>query len=92
MKIRITAMAFTPYGVLDKGTIITDGKIPKDFLIHLVEAAGAAEYLDKDSYETKIDNVMEVKKKALSSQSLPPVKASTKKTLSLPKKKPKSSR
>ena len=79
MKIKIIAMAFTPYGVLDKGTIITDGKIPKEFLKHLVEEAGAAEYMDKDSYETKVVEV-EAVKKPLSSQSLQPDKASGKKT------------
>lgn len=72
-------MAFTPYGVLEKGTEITDGKIPKEFLIHLVEDAGAAEYMDKDSYETKVIEV-EAVKKPLSSQSLPQAKASRKKT------------
>jgi len=79
MKIKITAMAFTPYGVLDKGTIITPGKIPKEFLKHLVEEAGAAEYMEKDSYETKVVEV-EAVKKPLSSQSLPQDKALSKKT------------
>ena len=88
MKIRMTSMAFTPSGVFEKGEILTDKKFPIEFLRHLVDAAGAAEYIDKDSYETKIEDVP-VKKKTLSSQSLPPAKASTRKTLGLRKNKPK---
>ena len=72
-------MAFTPYGVMEKGTILTDAKLPKEFLIHLVEEAGAAEYMEKDSYKTKVIEV-EAVKKPLSSQSLPQAKVSRKKT------------
>ena len=72
-------MAFTQSGMFDKGQILTDEKHSKEFLTHLVEEANAAEYLDKDSYETKIIEV-EAVKKPLSSQSLPQAKASRKQT------------
>lgn len=89
MKIRMKSMAFTPYGALEKGQILESNKYPEEFLTHLVEDANAADRID---YETKVDDAIEVKKKTLSSQSLPPAKASRKPTATSRSKKPKSSR
>ena len=74
----------TPYGMFEKGAILTSEKYPEPFLVHLVEDCGAAEWMD---YDTKIDEDYEVKKKPLSSQSLPPDKASPKRTRGRPRKK-----
>jgi len=64
--------------------IESGGAIPDSYMNHLVDDCNAAERLD---YETKVD-VVEVKKKPLSSQSLPPAKASRKKTATSLKRKP----
>jgi len=87
MKIKIISNPITPYGSFDTGKILTDQKYPAAFLIHLVEQAGAAEYMDKEAYLNKVDDAVEIKKKAPSSPSLPQVKASGKKTSTLRKKK-----
>jgi len=87
MKIKIISNPITPYGSFDKGQILTDQKYPTAFLIHLVEQAGAAEYMDKEAYLNKIDDVVEIKKKAPSSPSLQPAKASRKKISKKHKKK-----
>lgn len=82
-------MAFTQSGMFDKGQILTDEKHSKEFLTHLVEEANAAEYLEKDSYKTKIVEVESVKKPQ-SSQLSQPDKASSKKTSKKQTKKRKS--
>ena len=88
MKIKITGMAFTPLGVFDKGQILTDEKYDKAFLTHLVKDAGAAEWIEKDSLETKVVEV-EVIKKPQSTPSSQPAKASKKKITKKRSKKPK---
>jgi len=87
MRIKIISNPITPYGDFSRGQELTDEKYPTAFLIHLVEQAGAAEYMDKEAYLNKIDDVVEIKKKAPSSPSLPPAKASGKKTSKKRKKK-----
>ena len=86
MKVKILGNPITPYGSFSQGQILTDEKIPTKFLIHLVEAAGAAEYLDKAAYETKIVDV-DIKKKPPSSPLSQPDRVSHRKILSLRKKK-----
>ena len=94
MKIKITSNPITPHGSFSRGNILSTEKnesfngqaYSAAFLNHLVDAAGAAERLE---YETKVDQDFEQKKKPLSSQSLPPDKASPKKTRGPYKKKPK---
>lgn len=79
-------MAFTPYGVMEKGQELTDDKLPAAFLAHLVNDAGAAEYIDNKAYETKVVEVVE--KKLQSSPSLQAANPSPKKTRGRPKKTP----
>jgi len=61
MRIKIISNPITPYGDFSRGQELTDQKYPTAFLIHLVEQAGAAEYMDKEAYQTKIIEV-EIKK------------------------------
>jgi len=82
MKIKITANPITMYGTFQRGQVITDKEYPIAFLNHLVHEAGAAVQLD---YETKTTEVV-VKKKPLSTQSLPQAKALPKKTRAKRKK------
>jgi len=46
MKVRIISTPITPYGSFGKGDVLTSDKYPETFLVHLVEAAGAAEYIE----------------------------------------------
>lgn len=87
MKIRILEPAFSPYGDLEVGQILTDNKYPVAFLLHLVNDAGAAEFIE---YETKVDEVYEPVKKPQSSPSLQQAKASRKRTRNTRKKKARS--
>lgn len=80
MKIKVTANPITMYGSFSRGQILTDEKFPTAFLIHLVDEAGAAEYIDKNAYLTKVNDEVEIKKKAPSSPSSQPAKVSKKKT------------
>ena len=79
MKVKILGNPITPYGSFNNGQILTSEKYPVSFLTHLVEEAGAGEYMDKEAYQTKIIEV-EAVKKTPSSPSLPQAKASRKKT------------
>lgn len=85
MKIKILGNPITPFGSFDNGKILTDEKYTKVFLNHLIEA-GAAQRIDKETYETKIVEVEAVKKNP-SSPSLQPAKASRKKISTKRKKK-----
>lgn len=78
MKIKIIGNPITPSGSFDNGQILTDKNHTKEFLTHLVDA-NAAEYMEKDSYETKIVEVEAVKKPP-SSPSSQQDKVSKKKT------------
>lgn len=84
MKIEMVSMAFTPFGVLEKGEILTTKRYPKDFLQHLVNDCGAAKVLD---YETKVETIEqkviapELDKKKELSQSSPVVQVSHRQTL-----------
>ena len=57
MKIKIISNPITPYGDFSRGQELTDQKYPTAFLIHLVEQAGAAEYMDKEAYLNKVVHV-----------------------------------
>ena len=84
MKVKIKGNPITPYGSFDHGQILDDLKYPTEFLLHLVNEAGAADLID---YETKIDHDFIAKKKPQSSQSLQQGKALRKKTVKKHKKK-----
>lgn len=75
MKVRIKGNPITPHGSFSHGQVIDDLKYPTEFLLHLVNDAGAADLID---YETKIDNDFVAKKKPQSSLSSQPDKASPK--------------
>jgi len=86
MKVRIKGNPITQFGSFSHGQVIDDLKYPTEFLLHLVNEAGAADLID---YETKIDNNVQVKKKVESSPSSQPAKASPKPTASRRKRKQK---
>jgi len=58
MKIKMKAMAFTQQGVFDKGNVLTDKQYSKEFLLHLVNEANAADFIE---YDTKIEKPLETK-------------------------------
>lgn len=78
MRILITSNPITAYGEFTRGDILNSKTFPVAFLAHLVDEAGAAEYIDR---ETKVDDEYEAKKKTQSSPSLPQAKALPKKTV-----------
>jgi len=88
MKIKILGNPITAHGSFDDGQILTDEKYQKAFLDHLVEA-NAAEYVDKEKYETKVVEVEAVKKNPSSLLSQP-AKVLKKETSKKRKKKQKS--
>ena len=51
MKIKMKSMAFTQSGMFDKGQVLTDKQYSKEFMLHLVNEANAAEIIE---YDTKI--------------------------------------
>ena len=79
MKIKVLGNPITPYGSFSNGKVLTSDEYPVAFLTHMVEEAGAAEYMDKEAYQTKVVEVEAVKKPQFS-QSSPPAKVSGKKT------------
>ena len=56
MKVRIISNPITPYGSFDKGQILETPKFPEAFLIHLVEDANAAEYIEAKIIDPVIEN------------------------------------
>lgn len=60
MKIRIKSMVFTQKGVFNPGDELTDNDFSKEFMLHLVNEANAADMLE---YETKIEQITETKVK-----------------------------
>ena len=76
MKIRMISQAFTPFGAFERGQELqSGGKFTEEFLVHLVEAAGAAEYIEAKMEKPVEENKM-VKKpvpenKAITNASIP---------------------
>ena len=84
MRVLITgATVITPYGMFSAGDEVGEDKAPKEYLVHLVEQAGAAHYMN---IETKVDDDYEVKKSLPSTLLSQQAKASPKKTRGRPRK------
>lgn len=83
MRIRVITNPITTYGSFAVGDILNDQNYPCEFLHHLVDDCGAAEYLE---YETKVDMEYEPVKKPRSLQSSEQGKASEPKISKLQRK------
>jgi hypothetical protein len=51
MKIKMKSFAITPYGSFNVGQVLTDQQYQPAFLVHLVNEANAADFIE---YETKV--------------------------------------
>lgn len=58
MRIRIKSMVFTQKGVFNPGDELTEKDFSKEFMLHLVNEANAADMLE---YETKVEQPVETK-------------------------------